>query len=606
MKLLTTEDLAKATHLNMPGGNIIASALMQLFKYNKLNKLYSSTDQSDPMTFIDSIIELLGIKYEISEEDMKNIPAEGSFITISNHPYGGIDAMLIVKLIYEKRPDYKVMANFLLKRIEPIKDIVLAVNPFETHKDAKSSFTGIKEGLAHVDQGHCFGIFPAGEVSTYQDDSAIISDREWQASALKFIKKAKVPVIPVYFHGTNSRWFHILGTIHPLLRTAKLPSELFNKRNKPIRIRIGKPISVKEQAEFTDIATYGRYLRARTYSLGTLLEPKRFYFKRFSVNRKAEQIVEPESVEILRQEFENVRSEYELFTNKNYSVVCAPTVKIPHIFNEIGRLREITFREVGEGTNKAIDIDEYDFYYNHLFIWDTDENRIVGAYRIGKGKDILNLYGVKGFYLNSLFKLKNSFKGILGESIELGRSFIVTDYQRKPLPLFMLWKGILFFLLKNTDYRYLIGPVSISADLSKFSRSLIVEYVRTYCYNEELAALVEPRKNFVPKPGKTVDRKIFIDNAGNDINKIEKVIRDIEAGYRIPVLLKKYLELNAKIIGFNVDPKFNDCLDGLIVLDLFDIPIDFVKGLSKEVNDLSVLERFNHKDLNGTSEQEEL
>jgi hypothetical protein len=303
-------------------------------------------------------------------------------------------------------------------------------------------------------------------------------------------------------------------------------------------------------------------------------------------------LVNPEPNHLLIEEFERIRSEYELFTTKNYSVVCAPTDAIPKIFNEIGRLREITFREVGEGTNKSIDIDEYDFYYNHLFIWDIDENKIVGSYRIGKGKDIAALYGIKGFYINSLFRIRKDFIQILAESIELGRSFITKDYQRKVIPLFLLWKGIMIFLLKHSDYRYLIGPVSISNDLSGFSKSLIVEFIKTYFFDEEMARYISSKKDFVVKPDKVIDRRIFIDTSEKDINKIERIILDIEPGYRLPVLLKKYMEINGKIIGFNIDPKFNNCLDGLMILDLFNTPYDIIKGLSREMNDASILKRF--------------
>ncbi|MDX9928440.1 MAG: lysophospholipid acyltransferase family protein [Bacteroidales bacterium] len=593
MKLLTSKELAKAVNLNIPGGNLIAGALMQIFRYNKLNRVYSSVNEKDTSGMLSSMLEQLEIRYEVSEDDLENIPATGSFITVSNHPYGGIDALILVKILYERRPDLKVMANFLLQRIEPIKDIILPVNPFETHKEARSSFTGLKEGLAHLREGHCISIFPAGEVSTYQHDSNVILDREWNESALKFIMKAEVPVIPIYFHGTNSRLFHILGKIHPLLRTAKLPSELFNKRNRSIIVRVGKPITVKDQANFKDTARYGRYLRAKTYSLGTSLEVRKFYFNIFNrVSKKGVPVAGETPSDILTREFNEVRKEDELFTTRNYSVICAPTHRIPNIFTEIGRLRELTFRAVGEGTGKSTDIDEYDFYYHHLVIWDTDENRIVGAYRIGKGKEILSQYGLKGFYISSLFKIKKPMIPVLDDSLELGRSFITLEYQKKALPLFLLWKGIFFFLLKNAEYRYLIGPVSISNDMTHFSKSLIVDFIRTYFFRADLAKYIESRKRFILKPDKVVDRDIFIDDAERDISKLEKILRDIEPGYRLPVLLKKYIELNANIIGFNIDPKFNNCLDGLIILDLYEVPPDFIKALSKEFHDSSVKERF--------------
>jgi len=593
MKLLTSRELARATNLNIPGGDIIAKALMQIFRYNKLNKVYSSAFDKDPFVFINSILDHLDIKFEVPDRDIENLPSEGPFITVSNHPFGGIDALILLKLLTAKRNDVKGMANFLLQKIDPLKDYILPVNPFETYKDVKSSFKGIKEGLNYLKEGHVVVIFPAGEVSTYQSESNLIVDREWQESALKFIKLAKVPVVPVYFHGTNSRWFHILGRIHPLLRTAKLASELFNKRNKNIKIRIGKPITVKEQSDFRDIARYGRFLRARTYSLGSTLEARKFFLNlNQRRSKKTVPVASPVDRLLLQEEFTSVRQAYELFSSKNYSVIFAPTHAIPRIFEEIGRLREVTFRAAGEGTNRAIDIDEFDFYYHHLVVWDTMADAVVGAYRIGKGKEILNQYGLKGFYISTLFRIKKGFEPYLGEALELGRSFIAAEYQRKPLSLFLLWKGLLTVLLQNSDYRFLIGPVSISNDFSRFSKSLIVEFIRSNFYDSELAAYVKPRREFNLQYDKRFDSKIIIDNADKDISRVEKVVSDVDGGYRIPVLLKKYIEVNAKIIGFNVDPDFNNCLDGLIILDVYNLPADFVKALSKDMSEENIRKRF--------------
>ena len=533
MKSLSKTIIANPANLNIPEGTIIAETLLQIFKYNKLNKVYSEVHDKDPIILINSLLDQLDLKYEISEDDLKNIPADGPFITVSNHPYRGIDSMILFKIMAGKRDDFKIMASFLLQKIEPLRDIIIPVNTYETSNNLKSSFSGIKEGINHIKGGHSMGIFPTGEVSAHIEDSKVILDEAWQGPALKFIKNAQVPVIPVYFHGTNSRLFHIIGKIHPLLRTVKLPAELLHKKNRTVKIRIGSPVSVKEQSEFKDIALYGRYLRARTYSLGSSLEVRKFFNKQLTQKKlKAEPIANPVPSNILLEEFNSIRPDFELFATKNYSVVCAPTVRIPEIINEIGRLRELTFRKVGEGTNKSIDIDEYDFYFNHLFIWDIYASRIVGAYRIGKGKDIMAIYGIKGFYINSLFRIKKSFSSVLSQSLELGRSFLIEDYQKKAIPLFLLWKGIMVFLLRHTEYRYLIGPVSISSDYSKFSKSLIVAFIRKYFIDEELSRNITSRKDFIVKPDKAIDRNIFIDISERDINKIERIIMDIEPGLR--------------------------------------------------------------------------
>jgi putative hemolysin len=451
--------------LNIPEGTLLGDTLLQMLKYNILNKVYSQAHDKDPLFLINSLLNELDLKYELPEEDLKNIPAEGAFITVSNHPYRGIDSMILYRIISQKRKDFRIMASYLLHQITSLREIVIPVNTFETAASIKSSFAGIKEGIIHLKDGHPLAIFPVGEVSSQIEVSKIIVDKEWQNAAIKFIKNAGVPIVPVYFHGTRPRLSHIVGKVHPLLRTIKLPAELTQKKNRTVQVRIGSPITVKEQSDFENIFQFGKYLRARIYSLGSALKVKKF-FSNYSYWRKPvpEPLADPVPVSVLTEEFNTIRKDYELFTIKNYTVVCAPTPKIPEIFNEIGRLRELTFRKVGEGTNKSADIDEYDIYFNHLFIWDTEENRIVGAYRIGKGREILDIYGIRGFYIDSLFKISPDFRSVLSKSLELGRSFIVEEYQKKTIPLFLLWKGIMVFLLKNAEYRYLIGPVSISND----------------------------------------------------------------------------------------------------------------------------------------------
>jgi putative hemolysin len=385
---------------------------------------------------------------------------------------------------------------------------------------------------------------------------------------------------------------HMMRRLVPLMSSNQLPEELMSSSRRKIKVRIGAPVTVREQADLDDISQYGRYLRARVYSLGSTIETKAFMPAFRKRVRRIQPVIEPLPTAILAREFSAVRENYELFSAKNYSAVCAPADAIPNIFREIGRLREVTFRAVGEGTNKSIDIDEYDFYYHHLFLWDTAENRLIGAYRLGKGKEIISSYGIKGFYINSLFGIRREMAPILSESIELGRSFITREYQKKPMPLFLLWKGIMVFLLRHSEYRYLIGPVSISNDLSSFSKTLIVDFIRRYFFNHELSGFIVPRKGFIPAHDTIVDRNVFIDTSEKDINRIENIIMGVDPGYRIPVLLKKYIEINGKIIGFNIDPDFNNCLDGLLILDLFQVPEEYIKGLSREMNDPAILERF--------------
>lgn len=600
MNLIDSKDIKAAGNLDRfggkVGGSLVAKLVMYIMRLNKINKLYSDVYDEDGEAFLERLTEALGVTIEINEEDLQKIPKEGAFITVSNHPFGGLDGIILIKLLSKIRPDYKVMANFLLKKIEPIKDYFLGVNPFESRKDI-SSAGGLKEALRHLSEGKPLGLFPAGEVSAYQADSNSVEDREWSKSVLKLIRKANVPVVPIYFKGSNSILFQILGLIHPMLRTVKLPSELLNKKNRVIRLRVGNPISLETQRSFTDLIQYGKFLRAKTYLLGSSLEVKKFFLKSQKAEKKTEAIAPEISLDLLRREVDNIREDYLLFTMKNYSVYCAPTMKIPNILNEIGRLRELTFRAVGEGTNRSIDLDEFDLYYYHLFIWDNDCDRIVGAYRVGKGKDIIDRYGIKGFYINTLFKIRKEMRPVLYEAIELGRSFIVTEYQRKPLPLFMLWKGILYFLIKNPEYRYLIGPVTISGKYTDVSKELIMKFIRRNHWDEELAEFITPRCKYRVETNDP-DVDVMVEASGDDIAALDRLIGDIEpSSDKLPILLKKYISLNGKIIGFNIDPKFNMCLDGLLILDLFDVPMNTVESLSKEINDETIMNRFSQDNL---------
>ncbi len=584
MEVITTEEFAKATKLDklrMPG---LAALLMELMKINEVNKLFAQAQPKQGPEFIDAILEGCGITIEFDERELKNVPKKGSFIAIANHPYGGIEGMVLLKILCMVRPDAKLMANFLLKKIPNLSDYFIAVNPFE-NVEHSSSISGLKNTLELLANGTPIGIFPAGEVSTFKVDKQQVTDRMWHPVVGKIIAKAKVPVVPIYFHGNNGLLFNLLSLIHPALRTAKLPSELFNKQGHTIRLRIGKPINVEDIPEYNNSTKLLNFLRARTYALGTgLEEEKKIFHPRniFKIKKQPKDIVAEINSAILEKEIGPLRDDFRVLVEKNYEVFITPTPFIPNVIREIGRLREITFREIGEGTNKAIDLDEYDIYYHHLFIWDTEAKLIVGAYRIGLGDEIFYSTGKRGFYISKLFKIKTQFTPVLKKSIELGRSWIRKEYQQKPLPLFLLWKGILKYLIDNPRYRYLIGPVSISNSFSKFSKSLIVDYINRNHFDHDMAQYVRPRKKF-KVDFSSIDTDLLM--SGEDSFKgLDNLISEVETrNIKVPVLLRQYIGLNAKIICFNIDPKFADCLDGFLVLDLKKVPKDILEKLGKNL-----------------------
>ena len=586
MGLVTAKEVSKAINTEKYGvfGTFSGWLLMKVLKISTLNKIYDRNKHLKELEFLDAILNEFEIKFEIPEEDLKRLPKDGAYITISNHPLGGIDGILLLKLMLEREPNFKIIANFLLHRIDPMKPYIMPVNPFETHKDAKSSVVGIKETLRHLSDGKPLGMFPAGEVSTYKDGKLMV-DKPWEEGAIKVIRKAQVPVVPIYFHAKNSKLFYLLSKISDTFRTAKLPSELLTQKDRIIKVRVGKPISVAEQNEHKTIEEYSEFLRKKTYMLAKPFEKesKLLIPPSFKIPTSPKQIVNAANQEKMIVEVNALRkTDCRLLQSKNYEVFFAEAGKIPNILHEIGRLREITFREVGEGTNKSIDIDKYDQYYHHMFLWDDETNQIAGAYRMGLGSQIFPKYGMEGFYLNELFRIEPELHDMMHKSIEMGRAFIIKDYQQKPMPLFLLWRGIIHTTLRYPEHHFLLGGVSISNQFSDFSKSLMIEFMKSNYYDPYIAQYVHPKKEYKVKL-KDADKDFIFDEAESDLNKFDKLIDELEPGnLRLPVLIKKYIKQNARLVAFNVDPLFNNAIDGLMYIRIADIPESTMKPVMEE------------------------
>ncbi len=589
--LVSAKEVAKVINLDKYGflGTFCGWILMKVLKISTLNKIYNRNKHLSDIEFLDGILDDFQIKFEIPEEDLKRLPKDGAYITVSNHPLGGIDGILLLKLMVEKRHDFKIIANFLLHRIEPLKPYIMPVNPFEDRKDAKSSVTGFKNAILHLREGHPLGVFPAGEVSTYRDGKLVI-DRPWEEAAMKLIQKAEVPVVPIYFHAKNSKLFYKLSKINDTLRTAKLPSELLTQKRRIIKVRIGRTISVADQKEHTTLAEFSEFLRRKTYMLSNSFEENPNLLTNISSSLKVAKPQKPpktiaasKPAEAMSKEVEALRkTDSRLLQSKNYEVFLTEARHIPNIMHEIGRLREITFREVGEGTNEAIDLDAFDNYYHHMFLWDNDAQKIAGAYRMGLGSKIFATYGIDGFYLQDLFRFEPELYKMMSESIEMGRAFIISEYQQKPMPLFLLWKGIVHTTLRYPEHKYLIGGVSISNKFTSFSKSLMIEFMKSHYYDPYIAQYVHPKKEFKVKL-KDADKDFVFDEAEADLVKFDKIIDEIEPGsLRLPVLIKKYIKQNAKVVAFNVDPMFNNAVDGLMYIRIADLPESTVKPVMEE------------------------
>ena len=599
MSLISKSDLIKASGLDKIGflKNPVAVAMMRLTKINEVNKLYDSLKDKEGKDFFDSFVRERNLKYIVFTEDLAKIPKTGPFILVSNHPLGAIDGILMAKILTEIRPDFKIMGNFLLEKIEPMKPFVIPVNPFENRKEVRNSSTGMRETLKHLENGGCVGIFPAGEVSNRNNTFNEILDKPWEKTALKLIKMAKVPVVPMYFHAKNSRIFYQLAKIHPDLQTLMLPTEMMRDREKPIRIRIGKPVSLKVLEDYDTIKEMGDFLQKKIYMLKSYYEKRRSIADQLKLPNlklnfpltKEENVVHNIIDETPQQDLINdiedlYKKDKMLFRNGNYEVFFATYSEIPSIMREIGRQRELTFRKIGEGSNLPFDLDQYDEYYHHLFLWDNKAQKLAGAYRMALGSEVMRNYGIDGFYTSSLFEFDPELQPFFRKVIEMGRAYIATEYQQKPLPLFLLWRGIVHVCLRNPEHKFLMGGVSISDKFSEFSKSLMIEFMRSNYYDSAVAQYIHPKKEFKVML-KERDKHLFFDGVESDLNKLDKIIDDLEPQMRLPVLIKKYIKQNAKVISFNVDPNFNDAIDGLMYIRISELPESTIKPVLEEMSE---------------------
>ncbi len=610
MSLISKSDLIKASGLSKLGflKNPAASAVMRLTKIDEVNKLYDILKDKVGKEFFDSFVRVRDLKYIVFEEDLARIPKTGPFILVSNHPLGGIDGILMTKILTEIRPDFKIMGNFLLEKIEPMKPYVISVNPFENRKELKSSSAGMRESLKHLESGGCIGIFPAGEVSNRNNEFGEILDKKWEKPALKLIKMAKVPVVPMYFHAKNSRLFYQVAKLHPDLQTLLLPSEMMYKREKPIRIRLGKPVSVKVLEDHDTIEEMGEFLQKKILLLKSYYEKRKSLTDRLNIPnlklnfslKKEENVVqniidETPQEDIVKEIDALYKSDKMLFRNGNYEVFFAPYGEMPSIMREIGRQRELTFRKIGEGSNLPFDLDEYDEYYHHLFLWDNKAQKLAGAYRMALGAEVMKKHGVDGFYTSSLFEFDPELRPFFRKVIEMGRAYISAEYQQKPLPLFLLWRGIVHVCLRNPEHKFLMGGVSISDKFSEFSKSLMIDFMRSNYYDSAVAQYIHPKHEFKVKL-KDRDKHLFFDEVEADLNKLDKIIDDLEPEMRLPVLIKKYIKQNAKVISFNVDPSFNDAIDGLMYIRISELPESTIKPVLEEMSEQIRREENNDAD----------
>lgn len=519
----------------------------------------------DSFEFMQEALTRIGTQYQIDHGSLDNVPTEGSVLIVANHPFGGIEGIILASLISQVRKDVKVLANELLKRIPELDELFIGVDVFGGEKARQTNRRAIKEANHHLKQGGVLIIFPAGEVSSWQASENKITDNTWSKSVAKFVKHAEATTVPLFIKGMNSKLFYQAGRIHPLLRTALLGRELLNKSGETISVSVGNPIPYSEIKDFDNEEDITQYFRLNTYLMGSMDNEQSANLE----ENYAEPIIAPLAVETLEGELSNL-AQYKLLEQGDFEVYCAPTPAMPGMMREIGRVREESFREVGEGSGQSCDIDRFDQHYYQLFVWNRTNRDLVGAYRLGLVDQLIAQGGIDALYSTSLFNYDQAFVESLGQSIELGRSVVAKQYQRNMHSLLLLWKGIARFVDSNPKYTHLFGPVSISNDYSPVARQLIASVMSVHYYDNDKAKLVTPTTP-LESSGKEFWRPDMLSSLSK-LPLLSKVLSRLEQGMGLPVLLRQYLGMNGKLVCFNVDPAFNYALDGLIVVDLTTVP----------------------------------
>jgi putative hemolysin len=546
-------------------GDTIIELAERALGIDVFNRAYNSIiKSSDIDEFIQSAKRQFGVGFNISPGDRNRIPKSGPLLVTANHPFGILDPLGMIELIRQRRSDLKIITNRLMATIPEIAPLCIFVDPKSNGKAAKTNMKAMLEAVHWLKDGGVIGVFPAGEVASFDLRQARIVEREWTIHIARLIRHSKSAALPIYFHGTNSLIFHLSGLIHPMLRTALLPRESLIRQGTSISAVVGNPISYKRLSVLADDREMVEFIKRRTMILSHRFSEKK---KRNPVHSSHIQIpaLLGTTSSLLHDEIEALPEKQRLIQLGDFKVFYATAEQIPRVLKEIGRLREITFREVGEGTGKPEDIDSFDLYYIHLFVWQSAKAEIVGAYRLGRTDDILKTIGKKGLYTSTLFDFQPALLGKLNPALELGRSWVRKEYQRSSIALALLWRGICAYVAMYPQYNRLFGPVSLSNDYNKISHQLIVNFIEQNNYHHDFSHQVRSLQPFRLRLPSDVLKQMRLES----LEDLSEVISDLETdGKGVPVLLKEYMKLGGRILGFNIDKEFGNVVDGLIMVDL--------------------------------------
>lgn len=536
--------------------------LRKLLHEREINDFLTQARGVEGFDFIDCVLEYFNFSYLVASTERENIPASGRVVIVANHPLGSLDGLALLKLVGEVRRDVRIIANDLLSQIGPLKELLLPVDVLGSGKNRRN-IGAIIEALENEE---AVIVFPSGEVSRARPTG--IKDGRWRNGFLHFAERTRSPILPVHIGGKNSALFYSLSMLSKPLSMLLLVREMFKQRNRALPIRIGRLIPWHALAGVS-MSAVEKVKRVKRHVYTAKSNARGLFGTESGVAL-------PESRQALRRELQASQLLGETRDGKKiYLYDYAPNSAV---MREIGRLREIAFRKVGEGVNRRRDIDGYDFHYRHLVLWDDEELEIAGAYRIGEARQILERHGRKGLYSASLFRYDEAMEPYFEQAIELGRSFVQPKYWGMR-SLDYLWYGIGAYLKQNPEVRYLFGPVSISNSYSPEARDRLVYFYRKHFGDRHGLGLANHRYTIAHERLPLLAREFCGDSYEQDFRILKEKLA--EQGFAVPTLYKQYSELcepgGVRFLDFGVDADFGNCIDGLVLVDM-----DYLKANRRE------------------------
>jgi putative hemolysin len=551
--------------LNEPSDGL--SAVEKFFFMNPLRDVYQRAKQPEGQGILENLLREMRIDVRVTPQDLARIPKTGPAVVVANHPFGILDGATLGAIMLRLRPDVKMLTNYVIGAIPELAPLCIYLDPFGKPSSQRINVSGLRQAVSHLRCGGMLLIFPAGEVSHWQFRHGEVTDPDWSPAAARLVRLTGAKTVPVLFEGRNSIRFQLLGVVHPKLRTISLPKEFLNKAGKEVELRIGNPIPGEKIARFVNEDQAINYLRWRTY----LLRRRTASETASSLSLPAVKAAMKTTVSVtarnrIEAELRDLGSAGELDENRDFKVFVAGAGQIPHTMAEIGRQRELAFREVGEGTGHEVDLDRFDAHYKQLILWHKQDAQIAGGYRFVNTDEVLRTRGPQGLYTTTLFWIDPKFFAQTGPALEVGRSFIRRDYQKHFASLLMMWRGLTRYVSLHPETPVLFGPVSISRDYNDTSRQLVCQYFKAQNANP-LSKWIKPKRPF--QSGHISGWELDAIKHLLDLEEMSSSIAEIESdGKGLPVLLRQYLRLGGELLAFNVDRAFSDALDGLILVDI--------------------------------------